>query len=665
MQYLLQFHLDGSHAVTDHPDHMPAAPLPPDELDRLSMLDALHLLDTPPEPVFDRVTRLASRLLDVPMALFSLVDADRQWFKSRVGLEVGETAREHAFCAHAIGMSAPLVVGDALEDGRFSDNPLVNGPPKIRFYAGVPIRTTAGLAIGTLCALDTRPRTLGEEEAQVLNDLAAILTKEVQYRERMAVARDQLARSNAVLGASEARFRTIFDIASVGIALVAPDGGWISVNRALCDIVGYSEEELWTRTFQRITHPDDVTADVDQLRAMANGEIEQYQLEKRYIRKDGSTVWINLNVSPKRSEDGRIEYYVSVIKDIDAQKTAQAEIAALNLDLERRVQARTAELVEANRMLTEAAQRQRATEAELRAREAEIRSVVENAYDAYISLDEEGLVTAWNRQAEDSFGWPRDEALGRNLEELIIPEEYRERHRQGMQRFLATRLASAVDQRLELPALRRDGSALTVEVRIRALESQGRTMFSAFLHDITERKQEQAKREYENRHDLLTGLLNRRALLEAIPVAQARASRSGKAVGMLFIDLDGFKAVNDSLGHEAGDALLREIAGRLRAGVRKTDSVYRLAGDEFTVLLEEMTDTFDDAHTVAEKLISSISEPVLLPGRAMRVRASIGIALDTGKPARAPDELLKEADHFMYQAKKAGRGRVCSARSPY
>jgi diguanylate cyclase (GGDEF)-like protein len=133
---------------------------------------------------------------------------------------------------------------------------------------------------------------------------------------------------------------------------------------------------------------------------------------------------------------------------------------------------------------------------------------------------------------------------------------------------------------------------------------------------------------------------------------------------VLFIDLDGFKAVNDSQGHEAGDMLLGVIAERLRSGVRKTDSVYRLAGDEFTVLLEDMADTFDDAHTVAEKLISSISEPVLLPGRAVRVRASIGIALDSGKAERAPDELLKEADHFMYRAKKAGRGRVCSARHP-
>jgi len=622
---------------------MPAALLPPDELDRLSLLDALALLDTPPEPVFDRITRLASRLLGVPMALFSLVDADRQWFKSRVGLDAEQTPREHAFCAHAIGMTRPLVVNDATQDQRFSDNPLVYGPPNIRFYAGVPIRTTAGLAIGTLCALDTKPRELSQEEAEVLNDLATIITKEVHDRERLAVAREQLERSSAVLGASEARFRSIFDIASVGIALVAPDGGWISVNGALCDIVGYSEEELWGLTFQQITDPDDVALDLGLLEELRSGTRTQYQLEKRYIRKDGRAVWINLNVAPKHNARGEVEYYVSVIKDIDAEKRAQQKVAELNADLERRVAERTAALG---------------------ASEARLASVIENANDAYIGLDQGGTVTAWNRQAEETFGWPRQEALGRTLEELIVPAELAERHREGMRRYLATGQATVADQRLELPAVRRDGSTLTVEVRIRALPLEGGTVFSAFLHDISERKQEEARRDYESRHDVLTGLLNRRALMEALPMAQARASRSGKTVGMLFIDLDGFKAVNDSQGHEAGDILLGVVAERLRAGVRRTDSVYRLAGDEFTVLLEDMADTFDDAHMVAEKLIRSIAEPVELPGYAVRVRASIGIALDTEGGARQAEELLKEADHFMYQAKKAGRGRVCSARHP-
>ena len=646
---------------------MPAAPLPPDELDRLSLLDALDLLDTPPEPVFDRITRLASRLLDVPMAMFSLVDADRQWFKSRVGMEAQETPREYAFCAHAIGMSTPLVVEDATRDRRFSDNPLVNGPPNIRFYAGVPIRTSAGLAIGTLCALDTRPRALSPGEAEVLNDLATILAKEVQYRERLAVAREHLEQSSAVLGASEARFRTIFDIASAGIALVAPDGGWISVNRALCEIVGYAEEELWGLTFQQITHPDDVALDLGLLDELRQGARAQYQLEKRYIRKDGGTVWINLNVAPKRNGLGEVEYYVAVVKDIDAEKRAQQEIASLNADLERRVAARTAELQEANRLLLEAAERQRLAQAELRASEARLSSVIENANDAYIGLDEGGVVTAWNRQAEETFGWPRAEALGRPIEELVVPPEFRPRERGEVARMLAARVAAmdaAGDGRVEVPAVRRDGSGLTVEVRIRALALDGRTVFSAFLHDITERRQAQERREYESRHDALTGLLNRRALMEALPLAQARAGRSGKTVGMLFIDLDGFKAVNDSQGHEAGDMLLGVIAERLRAGVRRTDSVYRLAGDEFTVLLEDMADTFDDAHRVAEKLIDSIAEPVELPQRAVRVRASIGIALDAAGGVRQPEELLKEADHFMYQAKKAGRGRVCSSKYP-
>jgi diguanylate cyclase len=616
---------------------MPAAPLPPDEPARLAALEDLRLLDTPAEPVFDRVTRLVCRLLDVPMALFSLVDADRQWFKSNIGLDVAETPRDYAFCSHAIGMRAPLVVNDASLDERFSDNPLVNGSPAIRFYAGVPVRTSAGQAIGTLCALDTRPRALSEDEAQVLNDLAEILSKEVQYRERIGLARHHLERSNEVLGASEARFRTIFDIASVGIALVATNGGWISVNKALCDIVGYSEQEMWDRTFQQITHPDDVEADLERREAMERGQIDQYQLEKRYIRKDGSQVWVNLNVSPKRNSAGQVEYFVAVVKDINLQKLAQQELAELNVGLERRVEERTAEL----------------------------RSVIENASDAYIALDEAGAITAWNHQAEATFGWSRDEALGRMLDELIVPREYRNRPREGMQGFLDTRIAAALDQRLELPALRRDGSVLTVEVRIRALELNGRTVYSAFLHDITARKQEQSRREYESRHDPLTGLLNRRALQESVPLAQARASRSGKTMGMLFIDLDGFKAVNDSLGHEAGDVLLGVIAQRLSACVRKTDSVFRLAGDEFTVLLEEMNDTFDDAHHVADKLIASIGEPVELPGRAVRVRASIGIALDLGGKGRSAEELLKEADHYMYQAKKAGRGRVCSARNPH
>jgi len=622
---------------------MHSAPLPPDEPQRSALLDSLNLLDTAPEPVFDRVTRLAARLLGVPIALFSLVDTDRQWFKSRVGLDIAETPRDQAFCAHAILGSAPLVVEDAARDERFRDNPLVAGAPKVRFYAGVPIRTAGGHAIGTLCAIDSRPRALAPEDLQVLEDLADIVTKEVQHRECLGLAQD--------------RFRSIFELASIGIALVGPSGAWIRVNAALCAIVGYSEQELHRLTFRDITYPDDAGADVLLLQRLQRGEISQYQLEKRYIRKDGSLVWVNLNVSCKTGTDGEVDYYVAVIKDIQAQKTAEQALLGLNAELEQRVRARTGELQNTNSMLTASVIQQRRTETALREREAELRTVIENASDAYICLDERGVVTAWNRAAEGIFGWTAVEAAGRALTDLIIPAGAREAYGKVMARYAETGRSGMLDRRMELPAIRKDGSSLTAEVRIAALEVNGRRIFSAFLHDISARKLTEAQREYESRHDPLTGLCNRRALAERVPLAQKRAERSSQALALLFIDLDGFKAVNDTWGHEAGDRLLCEVARRLHAAVRETDGVFRLAGDEFTVILEHVHGE-DDAVRIARKLIAEVSQPIDIDGQQARVGASIGLAMHLPGSSESADSLVKQADHWMYQAKQAGRGQV-------
>lgn len=198
---------------------MISAPPPPDEQERIQLLHALNLLDTPPEPVFDRITRLVSHLLDVPMALISLVDSNRQWFKSKVGITAAETPRDIAFCAHAILEAKPLLIPDAKLDERFSDNPLVTGDLKVRFYAGIPIRTAGGLAMGTLCAIDNKPRILSPAQLEALSDLADIVTKEIQVRETVALSRSQLVRSQQLLQASEVRFRSVFEKASVGIAL--------------------------------------------------------------------------------------------------------------------------------------------------------------------------------------------------------------------------------------------------------------------------------------------------------------------------------------------------------------------------------------------------------------------------------------------------------------
>lgn len=159
---------------------MPPAPLPENEEQRLRSLRALNILDTHPEERFDRLTRVARRLFDAPIALMSLVDEDRQWFKSRPGLDFPQTPRDHSFCAHAILDEGVFIVQDALADDRFSNNPLVRSFPEIRFYAGYPVRAPDGSPLGTLCVIDHEPRDVEQEDVDALRDLAGLAEQELK-----------------------------------------------------------------------------------------------------------------------------------------------------------------------------------------------------------------------------------------------------------------------------------------------------------------------------------------------------------------------------------------------------------------------------------------------------------------------------------------------------
>ena len=154
--------------------------IPDNETARLQSLYALNLLDSESEERFDRITRLAKKLFDVPIALISLVDENRQWFKSKQGLNASETSRDISFCGHAILDKKILCIENALEDSRFADNPLVTGDPKINFYAGCPLSTPDGAQIGTLCIIDRRPRRLSEDDLALLSDLAKMIEEELK-----------------------------------------------------------------------------------------------------------------------------------------------------------------------------------------------------------------------------------------------------------------------------------------------------------------------------------------------------------------------------------------------------------------------------------------------------------------------------------------------------
>lgn len=208
-------------------------PVPPDEAQRLAALRALGILDTPAEERFDRITRVAQRLFDVPIALVSLVDAERQWFKSRQGLTASETGRDISFCGHAIAGTGVFVVPDARADVRFVDNPLVTGAPHIRFYAGVPLASADGHNLGTLCIIDRQPRRLSDADLAVLRDLAALARDELNaVHVGNALVMQKLA---------EARVRAVLDNVLDGIVTLDEDGTIETCNPAAGRLFGYHD----------------------------------------------------------------------------------------------------------------------------------------------------------------------------------------------------------------------------------------------------------------------------------------------------------------------------------------------------------------------------------------------------------------------------------------
>jgi PAS domain S-box-containing protein len=255
---------------------------------------------------------------------------------------------------------------------------------------------------------------------------------------------------------SEARFRAIFENAAVGIARLAPDGRWLEVNQRLCDIVGYDRKDLMAKTFADITHPDDLEQDVRQMQRVLTGEIDNYVMEKRYYRKDGSVVWVNLTVALRRKADGSPDYFISVIEDISARKLAEES---------------------------------------MRESKEQLAGIVSSAMDAIITVDDDQRIVLFNEAAERMFGCPAAEAMGQLLDRFI-PDRFRDTHAEHVRRCGETGGASLAKGRPSaLVALRSDGTEFPIEASISSIEVGGRRLYTVIYRDITERKRAEAERE--------------------------------------------------------------------------------------------------------------------------------------------------------------------------
>jgi diguanylate cyclase (GGDEF)-like protein/PAS domain S-box-containing protein len=457
---------------------MKVAPLPANEQERLAALRKYGILDTEPEQVFDSMVQLATYICQTPIAAISLVDEHRQWFKAIAGLDAKETSRDVAFCAHAILQEGTMVVPDALQDERFFDNPLVASAPHIRFYAGVPLVTSQGQRLGTLCVIDNKPRELDAAQLEAIKVLADNVMAHLDLRLSHKHIRQYV--DDLQLAA------TIFESSSEAMIVTDAQNRIITVNPAFTAMTGYSLGEVVGR-------------------------------------------------NPKLLSSGRQhpEFYRDMWHALESAGHWSGEV--------------------------------------------------------------------WNKRKDDEL---YAEWLSINV--IFNP----------------------------------DGS---------------RRLHVAIFSDITQKKQADELVWRHANYDHLTQLPNRRLFRDRLEQNVRTAQRAGESLALLFIDLDYFKVINDTLGHDIGDKLLMEAAARINECVRNMDTVARMGGDEFTVILAQVGEA-RYAEKIAAAIISKLTAPFAIGGEQLNVSASIGIAVypDDGLDS---EQLLKNADVAMYAAKSNGRSR--------
>jgi diguanylate cyclase (GGDEF)-like protein/PAS domain S-box-containing protein len=454
-----------------------------------------------------------------------------------------------------------------------------------------------------------------------LAELQALRARVAELEARLGAYPDL----EAALRENTARFRGAFDYAAIGMALVAPDGRWLEVNQALCDLVGYSAAELCATSFQAITHPEDLEKDLANVQQMLEGAAASYQMEKRYIHKRGQIIWALLCVSLVRDPAGQPLYFISQIQDITPRKHMEDE---------------------------------------LREREAMFRLLMAHSLDAVLLTTPDGAILAANSAATEMFGYSEEElrAGGRDL--VVDPDDQR------LGQLLAERIHTGVF-RGELNHRRRDGTVFPAEVASALFRDRNGDMrTSMIVRDISERKRvEAARRQLELEResliselhhqattDGLTQLLNRRAWMDRAERAAAAAQSSGCPLTVILLDADHFKRVNDTYGHAAGDAVLQAIAARCARALRSSDLIGRYGGEEFVIFLPETGAAA--AWKIAERVRATVAaEPVGLPHGELATTVSLGVVTAEGADVDL-SAMLSRADQALYSAKQAGRNCV-------
>lgn len=606
-------------------------PIPANEAERLAALRRLRLLDSEADPAYQALAELAARLLGTPMAAVSLIDADRQWTKAGVGLQHGdEDPRDIAFCAHAIGHDAdPWVITDAAADPDFADNPLVTGG-RVGFYAGAPVTTAGGHKIGTLCVIDPQPREFGEDERETLRALAAAVSAHVEVRRQQVVAAERQAELQAIIEHTPDAFLRI-----------DPDGRVLEMNAAAEKLFGWERDVLIGLRVTDTIVPDGLRQAINAMLARAGEEgVSGRVLEAPAIHRAGHHVPVELTIGATK-HDGDVRFHVflrDISERLERDRERREETSALAVLAE--VTSRLA------RGLDDALVRDQLCDAACRVAEADHAVLL-------VPHDDGGLITSGASAAE-----LRDVRVEPGAKSLAL-----ETYTSGMPVFVADAeasgwlLASRHGARsVATQPIMLDGRCVGVLMaywRTPRDELSDRTsrLLVLLAHEAStalSRTALVARLAQQSRTDALTGVLNRRALDDELHLALLNARQRGLPVSVALLDLDHFKAYNDSHGHAAGDQLLKGACAAWSNALRTGDALARFGGEEFVVVLPGCAAS--DAAALIDRLRQATPS---------RQTCSAGVAAWDG--AEDASALIERADRALYRAKDEGRDQVCVA----
>lgn len=666
------------------------APVSESEAKRLAALREYDLLDTPPDQTLDNITALAAHICSTPMALVTIVESDRQWFKSRVGFPQIETSREISFCAHAIVQpDRTMIVPDALADPRFARNPLVIGEPRIRFYYGLPLVTEDGYALGTLCVLDHVERSLTADQAAILEILRSHVVAELELRRRagkLKQMKDELSKLNstlerqveartremhaslaslqstaATLRESEERFRSLWETTTDAVLIVTVDNIIRYANPATHQIFGYEPEEVHGKSLAML-QPESLR----EAHRRAHGKyVETGQktlnwrgAEVTGLHRDGHEFPIEISFSDVTVGGERL--FVGFIRNIAERKQAESKIRRLNRFY--------AMLSSINTLIVRAPGR------------GELfwqccRLVVEHGkFDlAWIGLTNpktlDVVPIAWAgedaEQLKDLFGSARGDipaghgSVGRAIRERkpIVIDDYLLEPDRGPRLKELKRLGhrSAVS----LPLINENNVIGTLSFSMKEVaffdDEELRLLAElasdiSFAIDVIDKDQ---RLNYLAYYDALTGLSNRTLLLERLTQSIQHFRQAEGRFFLVALNIRRFRNINESLGRHVGDQLLKAVARRLLDAWPGPQNIARVSGDLFAGTMGDVGNAADVAHFLERKLIPTLEAPYEIVETELSIAVVCGVAIYPGDGIEA-ETLMRNAESALKLAARHG-----------